>query len=84
MADNDLYRWQNLRKSVGLPEPVVTERCSYCRFVIEALVEEARAAFAEHACDRPRPGVSKLHKRGRAALTPSPPSVSATETAEGE
>jgi hypothetical protein len=37
------------------PEPPVVERCAYCDFTVSAPLEQARQAFAQHACDRPKP-----------------------------
>jgi hypothetical protein len=43
----------------------ITSRCLHCSFVREDVtLEEARAAFAAHLCDRPAPGVSRARRRG--------------------
>jgi hypothetical protein len=42
----------------------VTTKCSHCSFEVSAPLEEARAAFERHACDRPRPETSSRRRRG--------------------
>ena len=37
------------------PGPPVRERCAFCSFEASAPLEQARAAFAQHECERPRP-----------------------------
>jgi hypothetical protein len=54
----DWRRWQGWRESV-YAEARVVERCGYCDFQTAGPLEEARAAFEQHQCDRPRPVASK-------------------------
>jgi hypothetical protein len=42
----------------------LVERCAYCDFTISATVETARAAFASHKCDRPKPETTVRRPRG--------------------
>jgi hypothetical protein len=41
----------------------VVERCVHCDFTVSAPLEEARQAFAEHECDRPRPPTAVRRRR---------------------
>lgn len=49
------YRAGQLDEDGNYLGPPVTERCAYCPFVVTAPVGQARDAWAEHDCDRPRP-----------------------------
>jgi hypothetical protein len=65
MATTDDYRWQNWRERVGLPlEPVVTSACSFCAFRVTCPLEQAREAFEQHECSRPKPVTSKRRTSG--------------------
>jgi hypothetical protein len=63
VAVTDEYRWQGWRDRVGLPEPIVLERCGFCDFAVSAPLEEARGAFEAHVCNRPRP-VARIRAGG--------------------
>ncbi len=64
MAATDEYRWQNTRERLGFPEPAVTERCAFCSFSVSAPLEQAREAFAEHLCDRPKAPTTVRRRSG--------------------
>jgi bacterioferritin-associated ferredoxin len=42
----------------------VTVKCGHCSFLAFAPLEEARAAFEQHDCDRPKPEPSKRRPGG--------------------
>ena len=42
----------------------VVERCAFCDFTVAAPAAEAREAFAQHVCDRPKPKTSIRRRRG--------------------
>jgi hypothetical protein len=49
--------------NVRLGQPILC-KCAHCSFEIRAPLEQARQAFAEHRCSRPRPTVSKRRAAG--------------------
>ena len=62
MSKADHRRWQGWGE-YALERPVV-ERCAYCDFVASGTVKQARQAFAEHVCDRPRPTTTVRRRSG--------------------
>jgi hypothetical protein len=46
------------------PEATVVERCEFCSFVATGPLEQARRAFAEHECGRPKPEKSVSRRSG--------------------
>jgi hypothetical protein len=42
----------------------VRTTCAYCGFTVTAALEQARDAFEQHRCDRPRPVASSRRRRG--------------------
>jgi hypothetical protein len=56
-------KWIGWREDASVAPPVI-ERCYYCSFGVSAPLEQAREAFEEHACDRPRPETSSRRRRG--------------------
>jgi hypothetical protein len=55
---SDLHRWRSLSDGLPLYLPIV-QRCAFCDFRVEAPLEEARQAFADHVCDRPMPATKR-------------------------
>jgi hypothetical protein len=60
---DDLHRWQDFGEHVP-GSSLVVERCSFCSFEIVSSFEEARAAFEQHKCGRPKPEPTKRRASG--------------------
>jgi hypothetical protein len=63
LSKTDEYRWLGWERG-ALPQPVVVERCAYCNFAVSAPFEQARQAFEQHVCDRPKPTTTKRRRSG--------------------
>jgi hypothetical protein len=68
LSKSDERRWTNFGGMAMFPEATIVERCAFCSFVATGPLEQARRAFAEHACDRPRPVTSKRRRSGLALI----------------
>jgi hypothetical protein len=56
-------------------EAKVVERWAFCSFVATGPLEEARRAFAEHECDRPKPTTTVRRRSRYLALVAADASV---------
>jgi hypothetical protein len=59
----DRHRWQGFGEGVFVDTRIV-EKCSYCDFTVSAPFEQARQAFEQHVCGRPKVTVSKRRRSG--------------------